>query len=219
MLFLQLCQDIILGGNQLLISRSKLSIFCCIFNVFAFLSSVLLAVLGLIYSMQRAAYIILLCLLGIPFLFLVHKSCFVRLTKSEIKYRKYFIPKEKIYADVPILFITKHVFETKGGVLEFHNKRKEITGCIFFMKDITLSAKKALSNSYYLNSVLEDEWTNIYIDVAYRKKILEIVLQGGFRGRFYITNEMYAILGNEIEGLLKEYNPQINLEIIDIMQN
>ena len=196
----------------MLIRRNKLSVFCVIFNIILFVSIVMLAVLGLIYSMEIVAY--LLCLLGIPFLFLIHKCWFVRLNERELKYRKYFVPQTKMYADIPVLFITKHVFEARNGVIDFRNKKKEITGCIFFMKNITLSSKKALSNSYYMNSVLEDEWHNIYIDVEYQEKIIEIVLQGGFVGRIYITAEMYALFGTKIESILQEYNPKINLEII-----
>ena len=213
------CQVIFHGENQLIFSRSKLSIGCCIISVIIFAVFVIVLVVGLIYSINLTAYILMLCFFGILSLFSVHKSNFVKLNNYNLKFRKYFILQTVKYANIPIVFITKHMFETRFGIYEFHDKKNQIVGCIFFMKELSLTIKKTLSNSYHMNSLFEDEWSNVYIDVAYQKRILEIVLQGGFRGRFCITTEMYAILGNEIEGLLKEYNPQINLEIIDIMQN
>ena len=136
------CQIIFHGGIPLIFSRSKLSIGRCIFSVIIFAVFVIVLVVGFIYSVNLTAYILLLCFFGILFLFSVHKSNFVKLNNCNLKFRKYFILQTVKYANIPIVFITKYMFETRFGIYEFHNKKNQIVGCIFFMKELSLTTKK-----------------------------------------------------------------------------
>lgn len=134
---------------------------------------------------------------------MTHKSNYVILKKDGIIYRKYWIWKKVKYDTIKVLFITKHCHAGKGNNYDFHDKvTKQIAGCIFLMKDITPSAKDSLSNSVKMSG----EWSSIFIDFQYKNEILKVILEGGFNGEVYITDEMDGILGAQLRSVLKENN-------------
>ena len=181
--------------------RNKQSIpnFVCSVLFLAFF--IFIVTIGVIGETENLPlYIAICCVFGLVFLFSIHKGNFIKLKESEIVFRKYFLFHKVKYADIPVLFITKYVTSLPGGPQERHEKDGKLSGYMFFMKDITLSAKDSLRDCMKM----EGEWSIIYIDARYRKEILERVLSGGFQGKIYITAEMRQVWGEEIEGEIEK---------------
>lgn len=195
------------------IPRNKQSIpnlVCSVLLLAIFIFIVIIGVVGG-NTENLPLYDAICCVLGGACLFSLHKGNFIRLKENEIVFRKYFLIHKVKYADIPVLFITKYVTpRLHGGPLERHEKNGKLSGYMFFMKDITLSAKDSLRDCMKM----EGEWSIIYIDARYRKEILERVLSGGFRGKIYITAEMRQVWGNEIESEID--NAGFNNEFITV---
>ncbi len=177
--------------------RSKLSIIQTIVNW------LLLAIVGvsIYFAIEQPLYYIFVAVFVLAFLFVIHKSNYVILKKDGVVYRKYWIWKKDKYDTIKVLFITKHSHAGKASIYDFHDKKtKQVSGCIFLMKDITLSAKESLSNSVKMSG----EWSSTLIDFQYKNEILERILSGGFDGEVYITEEMDGVLGAELRRVLKK---------------
>ncbi len=163
----------------------------------------LLGIIGVeIYcALFNPLYYIGVAITCVLLLVILHKSEYVILKQDSLIYRKYLLWRRVHYSKINILFITKQSFSVgyAGGVYDYHDKNtKQKIGCIFFMKDISETDKKSLSNSFNMVS----EWHNTYIDVKYKDCILKTIIAGGFNGEIYITNEMMEILGEEIKSIL-----------------
>lgn len=142
-----------------------------------------------------------------------HKSNYVVLKKDGVVYRKYWIWKKLRYDKIQVLFITKHSYAGKGYIYDFHDKNtKQISGCIFLMKDITPSAKDSLINSVKMSG----EWSSTLIDFQYKDEILKKILAGGFDGEVYITDEMNSVLGTELRRVLE--NAKFDISKINVVQ-
>lgn len=190
--------------------RSKLSIIKTIIEW----STLALVAISLYFAMSKPLCYILVAFFVLVFLMAIHKSNFIVMKKNGIVYRKYLIWKNIKYKDIKILFITKHSYITKGNISDFHDKEtKSISGSIFLMKDISVSAKVNLKNSVKMYA----EWSNIFIDVQYKSKVLETILESGFNGEIYITDEMNNMLGNKLVKLLSKVNFNMSkFKVLDI---
>lgn len=165
--------------------------------------SLLFVAVSIYLAIIQPLFYILVGLCVILFLFVAHKSNYVILKKDGVVYRKYWIWKKLRYDKIKVLFITKHSFAGKGYIYDFHDKNtKQISGCIFLMKDITPSAKNSLSNSVKMSG----EWSSTLIDFQYKNEILKVILAGGFDGEIYITDEMDGILGTQLRSVMEENN-------------
>lgn len=154
-------------------------------------------------AIEQPLFYILVAFCVLLFLIATNKSNYVILKKDGLVYKKYWIWKKIKFDAIKVLFITKHSYMTRTGVADFHDKNtKQTSGCIFLMKDISLSAKESLVNSVQMYG----EWNNICIDIQYKSEIFEKVLAGGFDGDIFITNELNNSLGKEINGTLKKMN-------------
>ncbi len=191
--------------------RNKQSIPNLVCSVLILVFFILIVIIGVIGETGNLPlYIAICCVFGLVFLFSIHKGNFIKLKESEIVFRKYFLFYKVKYADIPVLFITKYVTSLPGGPQERHEKDGKLSGYMFFMKDITLFAKESLRDCMSMYG----EWSIIYIDVRYRKEILERVLAGGFRGKIYITAEMRQVWGEEIEKEIEKAG--FNIEFITV---
>lgn len=179
--------------------RNKLSIFKTIIEW----SILALVAISIYLAISQPLFYILVALFVLVFLLSIHKSNFVVLKKDGIIYRKYLIWKKIKYKNVKILFITKLSYIIRANVVDFHDKEtKLISGSIFLMKDLSLSAKISLKNSVSMYG----EWSNTFIDTKYTNSIFETILEGGFSGDIYITDEMNNILGSDLVKLLIKMN-------------